>query len=627
LLRFEGAYNSLPLTRWVQGFFQNWTHTYQRRLLGYSSTSQPWQIEAVRDDGKVITFLQQGTSYNYTSDPDISDQLIQLNAGTSSPEWEYIVAADDSVEYYDNGGVLMSVTRRDGRGVTMVSSTTSTPGNIAPGPDYLLSVTDNFGRAISLTYGTTSQSVNVTDPKGQSYVYLANPYGLLASLTFPDSTIIQYLYNESAYAPTTPQALLTGIIDENDSRFATLSYGSTGLATKEQLNGGNGTYVGTYAVTYSTDSNNNVQSATVVDPLNTSRSYGTTPIYYVSRLNALTQPNESGGNATASTAYDANGNLSSQIDFNGNLTCYVFDLTRNLQTGRVEGMAPGSTCPANIATYTTTANTVQRKVLTQNHPIWHLPAVVAEPLKITTYVYNGDNGAYCAPSTAMVGTNHIGVLCSKSEQATTDPTGSAGFGATPLPGSTARVWSYTYNQYGQVLTATDPLSHTTTSVYYPSTDTAHSPPWYQMGDLETVTDPLGHVTTYTQYDGNGRLLSMTDPNGVITTMTYKARGWLATKTVTQPSGGAETTTYGYDNVGELTQVTLPDSTYIKYAYDPAHRLTTITDSAGDSINYTLDAMGNRTDEKTEDPTNTLTRNVARVYDALSRLSQVTGAMQ
>jgi YD repeat-containing protein len=143
-----------------------------------------------------------------------------------------------------------------------------------------------------------------------------------------------------------------------------------------------------------------------------------------------------------------------------------------------------------------------------------------------------------------------------------------------------------------------------------------------------VTDALGHTTQFTQYDGNGRLLEQVDPNGVTTDYAYTSRGWLSTVTVT-PSGGGATlvTSYTYDGVGQLQQTTLPDGTYVKYSYDAAHRLTQITDSAGDTVNYTLDAIGNRQAEKWDDPAGVLRRNIARAYDALNRLQTVTGATQ
>ena len=42
--------------------------------------------------------------------------------------------------------------------------------------------------------------------------------------------------------------------------------------------------------------------------------------------------------------------------------------------------------------------------------------------------------------------------------------------------------------------------------------------------------------------------------------------------------GGETTTYTYDNAGQLTRVTLPDSSFLEYTYDAAHRLTQIADN-------------------------------------------------
>jgi RHS repeat-associated protein len=153
----------------------------------------------------------------------------------------------------------------------------------------------------------------------------------------------------------------------------------------------------------------------------------------------------------------------------------------------------------------------------------------------------------------------------------------------------------TYNNLGQVLTADGPrtdVSDVTTYTYYPTTSAGN----YTMGDLASVTYALGHVTSITKYDGNGRPLSITDANGVVTTLTYTPRGWLKTRTV----NATQTTTYDYDGVGQVTKITQPDGSYLSYTYDAAHRLTDIADSAGNQIHYTLDAMSNRTKEETFD---------------------------
>ena len=70
---------------------------------------------------------------------------------------------------------------------------------------------------------------------------------------------------------------------------------------------------------------------------------------------------------------------------------------------------------------------------------------------------------------------------------------------------------------------------------------------------------------------------------------------------------------------------MPDASYVQYTYDNAHRLTQISDGAGNKTVYTLDAMGNRIGETSYDPTNTLSRTHTRVFNTLSQLNQDIGA--
>ena len=62
-----------------------------------------------------------------------------------------------------------------------------------------------------------------------------------------------------------------------------------------------------------------------------------------------------------------------------------------------------------------------------------------------------------------------------------------------------------------------------------------------------------------------------------------------------------------------------------YSYDAAHRLAGVTGAKSNSVSYILDAMGNKTAEQVKDPSGNLQRNITRVYDALNRVQQVTGA--
>jgi len=212
---------------------------------------------------------------------------------------------------------------------------------------------------------------------------------------------------------------------------------------------------------------------------------------------------------------------------------------------------------------------------------------------------------------AKVGVNPIGVVCSRTEQGTTDATGGAGLSATTS--GAARVWTYTYNAFGQVLTVKGPrtdVNQTTTYTYYSCSSGG------KCGQIDTITDALGHVTTFLTYDGNGNPLTISDPNGVVTTLAYDARQRLTSRQV-----GTETTSYSYYPTGLLKTVTQPDSSTVTYTYDAAHRLTQVADGLGNYIQYTLDAAGNRTAENSFDSTGSLHQTHTRVFNTLSTLYQ------
>ena len=240
---------------------------------------------------------------------------------------------------------------------------------------------------------------------------------------------------------------------------------------------------------------------------------------------------------------------------------------------------------------------------------------MAEPKRITSYVYNGDSGNYCAPTTALVNGIPIGVLCSKTITETTDANGSLAFGAAATVPANVRTSTYTYNNLGQMLSSNAPrtdVTDVTTYAYFASNDALGN---YRIGDLNTVTNALGHVTTISAYDAHGRPKTITDANGLVTQLTYTPRGWLNSRNV-----GGLLTQFTYDNVGQLTKVTLPDASFIGYAYDAAHRLTQITNAAGDKLVYTLDLMGNRTKEEVFTSANVVVQRKHRVFDNLSRLA-------
>ena len=178
-----------------------------------------------------------------------------------------------------------------------------------------------------------------------------------------------------------------------------------------------------------------------------------------------------------------------------------------------------------------------------------------------------------------------------------------------------RATTRTYNTQGWLATVDGPRTdvNDVTSYTYDA-----------QGRIATVTDPLGHVTSYDTYDMYGNPGRSTDPNGVVSAMTYTPEGWPLT--ITRDSTGTpSTTTLTYDAIGNVTQSKDADGVTTTYTYDDAGRVTDITDAVGNRIHYTLDVAGNRLKEETFDSTNTLKRTVSRTYNTLSQLLTVVDA--
>lgn len=559
---------------------------------------------------------------NWVTDADVTGKLVQL---PNAAGWRY-TDADNIQEVYDASGRLISISEVDGHWQTLSYSTATTPATIASEPGLLMGVTDDTGRKLSFIYDVNARITQLT-AGGQIYKYTYGTDNNLVSITYPDANAIAtdnpvktYLYTDTRF----PNAL-TGIQDENLKQYATWTYNVTGRAVSSEHAGG----VSKATLSYNADG-----STTITDALNSNRTYNFTTVLGVQRLTSQDQPDGSGClGAMSELTYDTNGNTVSHQDFNGYNTCSAYHTRRNLETIRVEGVM---SCPVSLTNYNPAIGPLnsERKITTDWHPLYRLETRRAAPQKITTWVYNGQPDpsnnnatANCAPPTALLPDgNPIAVLCKKIEQATTDLSGAAGFAAVAT--GTPRIWSYAYNSTGQVLTADGPrtdVADVTTYAYY-DTSTAS----YQAGDLQSLTNGVGHVTRFMEYDSNGQPLTIVNPNNIITSLNYTPRGWLETYTITPPAGSTLpvlSTKFAYFKTGLLNTVTLPNTSVLTYGYDAAHRLTSVKDSLGNSVTYTLDAMGNRNNEAYKDSASALKRNIDRVYDALNRLQTVTGDVQ
>ncbi|MEW6415978.1 MAG: DUF6531 domain-containing protein, partial [Pseudomonadota bacterium] len=583
LARYYNSYNSVP----AQRFGPRWNTNYSGVIVPVIGGTGAL---AIRPDGKGYVFNQVGSAWTATNN--IPDRLTELkDTNGIRTGWRYTVAADDSIETYSATGKLLSIADRTGRTQTLTYDLPATNGGDGD-PNTLDTVTDDTGRQLRFTYDTSKRIATVTDPAGGIITYGYDAQSNLVSVTYPDGRSKTYHYNEPEHTSgaNLPHAL-TGITDENGDRYATYQYSADGKAIATGHAGG----ADLHTLAYNPDG-----STTVTDPLGTQRTHNFTTILGVVKSTGQTQPGGSGcGPASSATTYDANGNVASRADFNGNKTCYAYDLARNLETARVEGLASGTACPANPATYTPAPNTAQRKILTQWHPTFRLPVKVTEAGRETTTAYDtrGNVTSHSIKDTATGQTR-------------------------------TRTTTYTYHATvpGVLVKKIEDgpridVADITTTDYYAPDENCLGGHYGCRGQVKQITNALGHITRYDEYDPHGRVTKTTDPNGLVTTFSYTPRGWLETRNV-----GGEVTRLDYDGVGQVIRVTGPDGSHVGFEYDAAHRLTAIVAQDGSRLTYTLDNAGNRIKEEITGPDGGYVYYThRRTFDALGRLWQDIGA--
>ncbi|MBO6764517.1 RHS repeat-associated core domain-containing protein [Maricaulis sp.] len=143
---------------------------------------------------------------------------------------------------------------------------------------------------------------------------------------------------------------------------------------------------------------------------------------------------------------------------------------------------------------------------------------------------------------------------------------------------------------------------------------------YTYDNLNRITNvdaPSGTADTSYTYDNHGRILTVSNGSQTIAN-TYNGRGWLAS----QNDGANGTVSYLYNEAGQRTRMTWPDSYYVSYAYTRGGQLASIFEN-GDTTglerlaDFTYDQHGRRT---------LLTRGNGVTtdydYDAASRLDEL-----
>ena len=106
-----------------------------------------------------------------------------------------------------------------------------------------------------------------------------------------------------------------------------------------------------------------------------------------------------------------------------------------------------------------------------------------------------------------------------------------------------------------------------------------------QGLQTSVVDRNANTTSYV-YDGSGRLISVTDPVELVTTLAYTSA---RLQSITDPAG--RKTLFQYDAAGNLIRIINPDASFMTYAYDGKGHITQAINERGHSTTYVYDFAG------------------------------------
>ncbi len=440
----------------------------------------------------------------------------------------------------------------------------------------LILMTNPQGLTQSLAYDSDSQLISVTDAAGRVLQLGYDSANRLSQLVQPDGGQIQLSYDTNGnltqvvYPDDTPADLTNNPSLNYQYTDTRHPYALTGQVDE------NGDLYATWtfdAAGRATGSSNHngFKQGTVAYELDqatiTEANGQTRQLSFDPTTNKLTQVaggncGQCGSSDLANYTYNALGQIITQTDFNGVATTFEYN-SRGLQTKRTEA----------------SATAVSRETTTVWHATLSLPIEIAS-LRAKTSLSYGVNG--------------------RIESVTQSDLTNAD--------AIDRQTLYQYLAEGLLSTITAPNGGITTYGYD------------AQKNLTGITNALGHVTQISNIDLNGRPTSLIDSNGLVTNLTYDIRGRLVSQTI-----NSNTTTFSYDKIGQLIQLTLANGNVTHYQYNGARLLTQVSDGLNNQMIYSYDNVGNLLNVEVKDPLGELTRTQSRVFDQLNRLTQQVGA--
>lgn len=577
---------------------------------------------------RLIKVIQpDGTEYTYGYDP-----VGNLTELTEPGEAVYRYAYDEINRVTSETDPLGAVTAYEYDGVGNLLKATDGEGN-ANSYVYdkiyrLLTFKDGRGNDTVYEYDPLSRLLSITTPEGGNESYTYDVVGNILTATDANGLVTSYEHDimGNIIKIVSPKgAVNTYTYDKHDEltsetdamgNVVTYDVDMNRLVTKiTQKNGGE------YKYTY--------------DPVHRLTSV-TTPLGYKTDFSYSAGDNilklTDNMDRTEEYTYDIMHRMISATNAEGGLNHYTYDVRGN-RDSYTNSLGYTRTYNYDLVNQMTASTDPEGKATEFVYNLAHQIESITKPGERTTsFIYDGNYNitALTDPKGYVYGYDYDK---DNREIGTTDPlmqrtyiAYDAGGRVTSVTDKMSYVTSYVYDGHGNItdITAKDGLKTSysydildrLTGVTLPSgLETSYG--YDVMGNVISVTDTMGRTSNYT-YDIENNLTSVTDAMGRKEEMSYDIAGRLLSYT----SNGGNKISYDYDKINDLVSKEYSkdgekSAEGVLYGYDTEGQRLSMMDTSGEST-YKYDSLG-RIIEVTDGSGET----VKYAYDGADRLESIT----